>query len=64
MVGIKLLDIFDLNLSRPADRDHIVHAYVTTPTDTCLYQMLVDSKDTLIMTFKMPVQQWYKYSGL
>ena len=75
MVCIKLLDILDLKLSRPADSDktNIVHAPPSSSAQvdlhisqnpTCLYQIHVDSKDTMINTFKMTVQHPYKYSGL
>ena len=75
MVCIKLLDIFDLNLSKPADSDktNIFHAPPSSSAQvnlhisqhhTCLYQIRVDSKDTMINTFKMTVQHPYTYSGL
>ena len=49
--GIKLLDIFDLNLSRRAATGltGLTYFYMhisQNPTDTCLYRIRVDSKDT------------------
>ena len=69
VVGIKLLDIFDLNLSRRAASGltGIKYFYLHMSqnlTGTCLYQIPMNSKDTMIKTFKMPVQHSYKYSRL
>ena len=69
MVSIKLLDIFDLNWSRGAASGLTGIKYIylhmsQNLTGTCLYQIRVDSKDTMIKTFKMFVQHSYKYSGL